>query len=556
MRLFYVQAIRVSSGRSFLHCKNQRIRHNVRAGMKSGFFAYCFLGAIVAICGLTALADIPPEKVVIVANANLKESRALAVYYANKRGIPRSNICFVTLPTNEVISRKLYEQALRDPLAEFMRNARLVDWERRLTKDIKAHQNPWFVSTLQARAIVLMYGVPVRIADTLWIPIRRATDRRHEISDKDTAAVESELALLFSKPYSIGSFIPNPIFRTINEEDISRSRLLVVTRLDGPRPDVVRTIIDRSVEAERRGLHGRAYFDAMGSRDGSYHIGDHWIREAYARFEREGYECTLDDEPRLFGVGYPMDSVALYLGWYSPDVVGPMALDAFRFMPGALAAHIHSSSAARLRTETEYWVGPLLARGACASWGAVSEPYLMGMPHLDVLADRLCSGWTFGESMLAALPVLSWQVAVVGDPLYTPFKLSLDEQIECLEKAGDLDAQWAYIRKVNLLVRDGRWNAALAYAREKVARGPYWVLMEKLGDLYAMNDMWGDADSCFEKVLENTDSAAAAVRVGLKWFPHLVESGQRSKAERWAQFIRKKWPYSATLGALTEAKLP
>lgn len=494
-----------------------------------------------------------PENVIVVANANLRESRQLAMYYADKRGIPRANICFLTLPTNEVISRKHFEQALRDPLAGFMERRQMVALAARPAKSVKAHETPWTVSSLKARSVVLMYGVPVRIEDTLWRPLRRLDDRRHKISEKDTAAVESELALLFYRPYSISGYLPNPVFRTMEPSDAAAAGILLVTRLDGPNPDIVRALIDRSLEAEEVGLQGRAYFDAMGSRGGGYHMGDYWIREACNRFEREGYECVLDDDPRLFGSGYPMNSVAVYFGWYAPAVVGPMKLASFRFMPGAVAAHIHSSSAARLRTDTEYWVGPLLARGVCASWGAVSEPYLSGMPHLDVLADRLCRGWTFGESIYAALPVLSWQVAIVGDPLYRPFSLSLDEQIERLEQKADPNMQWAYIRKVNLLAREGRLSRALAYGRDKIASGPHWALAERLADLYAANEMWSDAAFCYEQVLTNTDSSETAVRVGLKWFPVLEKNGERARAESWAHSIRKKWPSSPALGALSES---
>jgi uncharacterized protein (TIGR03790 family) len=521
--------------------------------MSSRAVKIVFTGAALAWFSAAASGDLVPTEVVIVANADMRESRQLAVYYAEKRGIPRANICLLPLPTNEVISRKLYENLLRDPLAEFLERRRLARFQKRDPKSVKPHETPWTGTTAAVRAVVLVYGVPVRIEDTRWLPLRKLTDRRHMVSEKDTAAVESELALLLAGPYPIGGYVPNPLFRRLEMGDDSRPRLLIVTRLDGPGPDVVRRLVDATVAAETRGLQGRCYFDAMGSRGGAYYIGDYWIREACARFEREGFECVLDNEPRLFGAGYPMEDVAVYLGWYNATAVGPMARPDFHFMPGALAAHIHSTSAMRLRTDKEYWVGPLLARGACASWGAVSEPYLNGMPHLDVLADRLCLGWTFGESMYAALPVLSWQVAIVGDPLYRPLRLTVEEQIAQMERDGDPGTPWAYIRKVNLLAREGKLKAALDYARSKSADGKPLALVEKLGDLLAVNEMWEEAVGCYELVFRAAETPETAVRVAAKAFPILERTKRSESIREWKKIVREKWPASAALGSLESA---
>ena len=124
-----------------------------------------------------------------------------------------------------------------------------------------------------------------------------------------------------------------------------------------------------------------------------------------------------------------MDHAAVYLGWYSRPVQGPMARDDFRFVPGAIAVHIHSFSAGSLRDAHADWAAPLLAHGAAATMGNVYEPYLALTPHLDVFADRLRNGFTFAESAYASKPVLSWMTTFVGDPLYRPFQ-NVDEAAE------------------------------------------------------------------------------------------------------------------------------
>ena len=40
----------------------------------------------------------------------------------------------------------------------------------------------------------------------------------------------------------------------------------------------------------------------------------------------------------------------------------------------------------------------------------------------------LSRGQTLGEAAYYALPALSWQAVVIGDPLYRPFLVSLEDQ--------------------------------------------------------------------------------------------------------------------------------
>src|SRR5207253_3509638 len=93
----------------------------------------------------------------------------------------------------------------------------------------------------------------------------------------------------------------------------------------------------------------------------------------------------------------------------------------FRFVPGAIAVHIHSFSANTLRDPNANWVGPLVSHGAAASVGNVYEPYLQLTAHLNILNDRLLHGFTFAESAYSSIEALSWMSVMVGDPLYRPY---------------------------------------------------------------------------------------------------------------------------------------
>jgi hypothetical protein len=68
------------------------------------------------------------------------------------------------------------------------------------------------------------------------------------------------------------------------------------------------------------------------------------------------------------------------------------------------------------------------------------------------------AGWTFGEAVYAALPVLSWQTTVVGDPLYRPFGRApgahlgqrfRDLHFHLVAQASPL-LEWSHLHVVNL----------------------------------------------------------------------------------------------------------
>jgi hypothetical protein len=168
-------------------------------------------------------------------------------------------------------------------------------------------------------------------------------------------------------------------------------------------------------------LWGRAFIDASRNREAGFKVGDEWMSAIAEQLHKVGVPVVYEDTPNIFPDGYPISDCALYYGWYAGNVAGAFAQPRFRFVPGAIAAHIHSYSATTLRDANAGWTGPLLARGAAASVGNVYEPYLELTAHLDILNDRLLHGFTFAESAYMSYRVLSWMGIAVGDPLYRPY---------------------------------------------------------------------------------------------------------------------------------------
>jgi len=52
----------------------------------------------------------------------------------------------------------------------------------------------------------------------------------------------------------------------------------------------------------------------------------------------------------------------------------------------------------------------------------VAEPYLQSFPDPGVFFGSLLDGNTLVESYTIANPFWSWQMVLIGDPLYRPFK--------------------------------------------------------------------------------------------------------------------------------------
>ena len=73
--------------------------------------------------------------------------------------------------------------------------------------------------------------------------------------------------------------------------------------------------------------------------------------------------------------------------------------------------------------------GLLVACGVAATVGNVFEPYLQLTHRPDLLLRALVRGHNFGDAAYYALPVLSWQAIALGDPLYRPFRVTLDDQL-------------------------------------------------------------------------------------------------------------------------------
>jgi uncharacterized protein (TIGR03790 family) len=352
---------------------------------------------------------------IVVYNSSFPGSKALAEYYATRRKIPTDQIVALSCPLDEEIERDQYDTTIAEPLRE--RFSRQRWWNTLIGSDLQTR-----VTTNRIRFVALIRGVPLKIRFKSSYPGDHP-DPTKSFGMANEAAVDSELASLGFFTRQISGPLQNPYFRS--SESITASdtdpRLLLVSRLDGPSTDEVHRMIDDAVDSEKRGLWGWTYVDARGIHDPAYKLADDWLLHIVDQSLAHGRPVILDQLEALFPSGYPLTNAILYFGWYSEQPAGALADPGFRFPPGAIAVHLHSFSAASIRTTERNWVGPLIHHGATATLGNVYEPYLTLTPILDIFHDRLLQGMTFAESAYASLLPISWMTTCIGDPLYRPF---------------------------------------------------------------------------------------------------------------------------------------
>jgi uncharacterized protein (TIGR03790 family) len=384
-----------------------------------------------------------PDEILIIANRNCSESLAIAQYYCAKRGVPEDNILTLPLGTelSYTITRTNYEKQLAEPIRE-----------RLLSLGSSGYIN----------CLLTTYGVPIKVegrgplegkADKLK-QLRKLAEQEknrteqlnnngpgksakqkenanrkllqlqseiYRITGKETgASVDSELSMVLLGDYELYRWQPN----TLKNNTLGLSlNTLMVCRLDGPDEGIAKRLVDKAINAEKTGLKGIAYIDSRGIADDRnlYSTGyfDQSLREL-AAFTRLRTNMVVKEErtDKLFAAG-ACPRTAIYCGWYSLRKY----IDAFDFVDGAIGYHISSLEAVELRNpDSSQWCPAMLKDGITATLGAVAEPYLHSFPEPRAFFLELFNGRCLVEAYYYTKPFNSWQLVLIGDPLYRPFK--------------------------------------------------------------------------------------------------------------------------------------
>lgn len=479
-----------------------------------------FLVLAVLLSGVAAVRGAEDGRsVVVVYNQRVPASKEVADHYAAARGVPAEQVFGFNLSEGEGMSRAEFRFELQEPL--FKRLKEEGFFETRM--DTSTGRLSFRVASAKIRYLVLCYGVPTRIQPEPTLEEAAAKGQPAELR-RNEAAVDSELAwlpIVESRPALSGPMANEFYSQTNSAAFHPTNGILMTARIDGPTPAIARGLVDKAMQAETNGLWGRMYFDLRGIGEGEYKLGDDWLRSAAEISRQLGFETIVDERPTTFSTNFPMSHIAFYAGWYDGNVSGPFTLPEVDFMPGAIAYHLHSFSAATIRSTSQNWVGPLLGKGATATVGFVYEPYLGGTLDVGVFASRLIFlGFSLGEAAWAASPVLSWQTTVVGDPLYRPFALSPQQRHESLAARNSSLIEWSHLRVVDLNLAIGsRKPELVSYLEETPETKTSAVLSEKLAGLYADIGKPNSAVITYRRALELSANRFQRARL----YPALVD---------------------------------
>lgn len=398
-----------------------------------------FLFALVVVSLSLRAADADERRhVLLVVNDRSADSRAVAEHYQRARGLPDAQVVRISVDPADSVSRLDYEQRIELPL---------VAWLGREA----AHD--------RTRFIVLTKGVPVRIAGTAG---RNGSE----------GSVDSELTLLYRRltrrAVAPQGLVANPYF--LGEAPVAEARpftharldIFLVTRLDGFTAADAMALVDRGVAAPPS--EWRVLLDQKAA--SADDPGNRWLARAAERLEAMGHGSRVQlertSEPLTGGPALG------YYSWGSNDpAIRPRSLGV-TFAPGGLAGWYIGGDArtfaappaegaggVRGRRETYFagapdaLAGDLVRAGATGVSAAITDPFLDGAVRPDILFPAYLSGFSLAEAYYLAIPNLSWQTVVLGDPLCRPFPGPPAE-------AADLDPP---IDEVTLFPRDftARW---------------------------------------------------------------------------------------------------
>jgi len=458
------------------------------------------------------------DNVLIVSNANSRVSEEVALYYSRKRAVRGEQILRLNVPVAEEISRAAYQAQIEGPIMAWLAANSAQD---------------------RILYLVLAKDVPLRIAGTGG-------------PNGTVASVDSELTLIYRKaagqPVGQTGPLPNPYF--IGTSPLADAKpfshrtqdLYLVTRLDGYTFDDVKGLIDRGMAPSQQGiivLDGRLELQQS---PGNAAL----VKAAVALGKLPGWsDRTVLDT--TFKVLRDQTNVLGYYSWGSNDLAIRVRHLQNQFVAGALAGEFVSTDARTFQEPSETWqvnnrpyrgshqslIGDLIRDGITGVAGHVAEPYLNATIRPDILFPAYASGFNLAESFYLAMPSVSWQTVVVGDPLCAPFKttsLGAADLDPAIDPATELPKFLSERRVARLTALGAKPDAARSFARAEVRRTrhddagarealeqattadeSFLVAQLLLGSLYEESEQWDAAIARYQRVIAKSPNQFSAL---------------------------------------------
>jgi uncharacterized protein (TIGR03790 family) len=369
------------------------------------------VAAVLSICAIASPARAQTaENVGVVINDASPASKEIGEYYVKARSIPAENVIHIQTSTEDTIQPAAYLATIQQPIAAALFKANLQD---------------------RILYLVLTKGIPLRIDGSGG-------------QDGTVSSVDSELTLLYRRMTGTAiasrGRIDNPYFlgtRTVEDAKLFTHRdldIFLVTRLDAFTVEEAKALIDRARHTTREGRIVLDQRDALVNR-----LGEDWLGRAAEHLNKAGHgeRVVLETTPKP---ARDVSPVLGYFSWGSTDPQNRTRRVQMDFAPGAIGATFVSTDARTFREPPAAWmplnvndqstwfagspqslVGDLIREGITGAAGQVSEPYLQSAVRPDILFPAYLAGFNLVEAFYLAIPHLSWQTVVVGDPLCAPF---------------------------------------------------------------------------------------------------------------------------------------
>ena len=397
-----------------------------------------------------------PSRVLIVYNSNwtgdadkdgVQDSLQVALYYAQKRGVPASNILGVPCTNGGIGSGYYYYYT--------------GEWPQFYSEVIQPIQNKLTaLGPTNIDVLLMCTGVPHEVypasgggvsVDNVLMGLNYWNAAGTNISWSNQPYMD--IAPTFSggdKPH-----FDHSLFK------FNGTNMYLVSRLDSPRGvNGVMDLVDQALYGDRYvapgagNYNGNVYVDSRFGQGGGgtpytdaylatqpavtsggyYAYGDGDMNMAYAEHYVAGTGYTLKWENTTGGAnigqagaqysdgtsGLTAPKALLYGGWYNFAAYN----DVWSWLPGSIACDLNSNSldgrAIRNSGAATAFGVKALERGATCVCGVIDEPYLNGHPRPNILLYYVLKGYNFAEASALSTPSIGWMPINIGDPLYAP----------------------------------------------------------------------------------------------------------------------------------------
>lgn len=461
-----------------------------------------FIVAIFCVLAADVLALVNPEKVYLVVNDNDPDSMSIAQTYCRLRDVPMENILVFSMPSSGFVSRKTYFEQVESPIIRKLIKKGAIKAIDTESKDAFGREI-FIPSEINVDFLILCKGVPWQLVRSQQSP----SGKKYSMQNTDAASVDSELSACFIPQKNFDFACKNPLFKNYKNDGLFKAaQILRVARLDGVSKSEIISALRRTVDAERNGLRGRVYIDQSKYSP----LGDKWLEKVKLLMSEQYFDVSENPDRALFSYSERFDGVAVYFGWYTYGAYGYFKEKNMSFADGAIGWHIYSFSASQMRNPV-FWSPTFVRLGAGATVGNVHEPFLSMTHHADLFIEALLDGKTAGEAAYASIPVLSWQNVFFGDPMYRPFLVSLEEQVESLEKGKfDKYSQYVVVRQMNKLMKTSSRSEAEAFAKRFIGNLPDDAILFKFFEMRLKDGNLPDALKYANMIFERDISEDAS----------------------------------------------